>query len=142
MTLDDLYRIKVESYRDFRNHLLHCFKAYTFAVGALGYFAFEAHAKENMEQFLVLWVLLLGLLTLAVLLSRYYIRHAHTTAEHVEKLSQQMKIRAEEGTGTGDIMVSSYCEDGDGMRAAMRSFAALNVAAWVTAWFVLFRYAL
>jgi ABC-type transport system involved in cytochrome bd biosynthesis fused ATPase/permease subunit len=134
MTLDELYQIKVESYRDFRNHLLSCFNAYTVSVGLLGYFAFQAHGDGNEEQFRVLWCLLIGLLTLALLLSRYYIRHAHRTAEHVEKLSKQLKV-ADSG-----IEVADFSEDGDGMRAAMRAFAALNLIAWLSSLFVLFMY--
>jgi hypothetical protein len=125
MNLDELYKIKVDSYRDFRNHLLSCFNAYTVSVGVLGYFAFEAHANKNLEQFRVLWLLLVGLLTLAVYLSRYYVRHAQLTAEHVESLSRELQL-----TDMPEIPVARYAEDGAGMRAAMRAFAPLNFIAW------------
>jgi hypothetical protein len=133
MKLKALYKIKVESYRDFRNHLLQCFLAYCTSIGLLGYFAFQSR-KENQGQFLVLWVLLVVLLSFGLYLSKFYLRHAHITAEHVEKLSEHIKIQLDEET---TLQAKDYAEDGVGMREAMWSFAAINVVAWLASVIVL-----
>ena len=128
MKLDKLYKIKVESYRDFRSHLLECFKAYTIGLGALAYFAFNSW-PEKLLLFRVMWVTLLGFLVLAVFLSRYYISHADITAKHVEKLCKDLRI--EDEFAQGKVDVADYAEDGKGMRAAMWTFAFLNACALI-----------
>lgn len=137
MKVEDLYRIKVESYRDFRTHLLGCFNAYLLCIGLLGYFAFEAHAKPNIEQFRILWCILMGVLTVGLFLSRYYVDHAKKTAADVEKLSSALELEDKP-----EIPVRTFGEDGEGMRAAMWAFAILNGFAWVVSLLIFWHYAL